>query len=154
MTISFHFVRRLGAAFLLTLPFGALAQTPGVGIGTSTPNASAALDVSSTSKGLLPPRMSQPQRDAIASPAAGLTIYNTTTSKLNTWNGTSWDAALSATEQPQTFAGAGATFGTPGQYTYTVPVGVTRLAVEAAGAAAIPKPTQILGGRGPRCGPR
>ena len=112
------------------------AQTPGVGIGTTTPAASAALDVSSTAKGLLPPRMTQTQRDAIASPAAGLQVYNTSTGKVNVWDGTAWAAQLTATEQPQS-AGGGTTqtFGyTGGAQTYTVPAGVTRIAVTAAGA--------------------
>ena len=82
--------RTVAALLLLALtPVAAQAQTSAVGIGTGTPYASAALDVSSTSKGLLPPRLSQAQRDAIASPAAGLPFYNTDTNKLNTWNGTS-----------------------------------------------------------------
>ncbi|MBX0291854.1 hypothetical protein K3G63_15485 [Hymenobacter sp. HSC-4F20] len=55
----------------------AYAQTGSVGIGTSSPNSSAALDISSTSKGLLPPRLTQAQRDAIASPAEGLIVYQT-----------------------------------------------------------------------------
>jgi uncharacterized protein (TIGR02145 family) len=46
-----------------------------VGIGTTTPNASAALDVTSTTSGLLPPRMTQAQRDLITTPAAGLIVY-------------------------------------------------------------------------------
>ncbi len=45
-----------------------------VGVGTTSPNSSAMLDVNSTTKGLLPPRMSSSQRDAIASPAEGLMI--------------------------------------------------------------------------------
>jgi len=45
-----------------------------VGMGTLAPHASAALDVTSTTKGLLPPRMTKVQRDAIASPAEGLMI--------------------------------------------------------------------------------
>jgi hypothetical protein len=48
-----------------------------VGIGTTTPNASAALDITSTTSGLLPPRMTATQRNAIASPAAGLIVYCT-----------------------------------------------------------------------------
>jgi hypothetical protein len=62
----------------------------GVGINTSLPNASAQLDVTSTTKGFLPPRLTTAQRDAIASPAAGLTIYNTTVNCLQWWNGTLW----------------------------------------------------------------
>ena len=61
-----------------------------VGIGTSTPNASAQLEVSSTTKGLLPPRMTQAQRDAIASPASGLLIFNTNTNSFQYYNGVSW----------------------------------------------------------------
>jgi hypothetical protein len=50
------------------------AQT---GIGTNAPNASAKLEVASTDKGLLIPRMTESQRDLIASPANGLLIYQT-----------------------------------------------------------------------------
>ena len=46
-----------------------------VGIGTTNPNAAAQLEVSSTTKGFLPPRMSAAQRDAIANPPAGLLIW-------------------------------------------------------------------------------
>ncbi len=61
-----------------------------VGIGTVSPNTSAKLDVESTTQGFLPPRMTATQRNAIASPAAGLTIYNTTVNCLQWWNGTIW----------------------------------------------------------------
>ena len=63
-----------------------------VGIGTSTPDASALVEIASTSKGMLLPRMTTTQRDAIASPATGLEIYNTTTNKFNYYNGTNWTA--------------------------------------------------------------
>jgi hypothetical protein len=67
-----------------------LAATSGsVGVATASPNASALLDVSSTTKGFLPPRMTTTQRDAISSPAAGLVIYNTTDSKLQVYT-TAW----------------------------------------------------------------
>lgn len=82
----------------LLLPFGAFAQ---VGIGTATPATSARLEVSSTNKGFLPPRVSLQGTDdatkttpTIASPATGLMVYNTAT------------------------AGSGATAITPGIYYY------------------------------------
>ena len=67
-----------------------------VGIGTTSPSASALLDVTSTTAGFLPPRMTTAQRDAISSPAAGLMVYNTSTNKLNFYNGTAWEAVTSA----------------------------------------------------------
>ncbi|MEO6490062.1 MAG: fibrobacter succinogenes major paralogous domain-containing protein, partial [Ferruginibacter sp.] len=54
-----------------------LSTTAQVGIGTTTPDASALLDVSSTSKGFLPPRMTAAERTAIFSPANGLLVYQT-----------------------------------------------------------------------------
>ena len=48
-----------------------------VGIGTATPNSSAALDLTSTTTGFLVPRMTTVQRAAIASPATGLMVYQT-----------------------------------------------------------------------------
>lgn len=70
-------------------------NTPIFGIGTNTPDASAALDISSTTKGLLIPRMTTAQRDAIASPATGLLIWNTTDSTLNQYRGVSGWSAIS-----------------------------------------------------------
>jgi hypothetical protein len=61
-----------------------------VGIGTASPATSAQLDVSSTTKGFLPPRMTTTQRNAISSPATGLTIYNTTSNSFEVYNGTNW----------------------------------------------------------------
>lgn len=58
-----------------------------IGIGTTTPNASAILDITSTSKGLLLPRLTTAQRDAIASPVSGLMVFNTTTNKVNIFVG-------------------------------------------------------------------
>ena len=67
-----------------------------VGIGTNA-NARAILDLNSTTKGFLPPRMTTTQRDAIAAPIpAGLMVYNTTTNKLNFYNGTAWEAVTSS----------------------------------------------------------
>jgi len=50
-----------------------------VGIGTSYPNSTALLDISSTSRGFLPPRMTATQASAISSPAEGLIVYVTNT---------------------------------------------------------------------------
>jgi len=61
-----------------------------VGIGTNTPDTSAQLDVTSTTKGLLPPRMTTTQRNAIPMPAAGLVIYNTESMGFECYNGTAW----------------------------------------------------------------
>ena len=71
-----------------------------VGVGTTTPDASSALDIASTTKGLLIPRMTEDQRNAINSPASGLMIYQTDgTVGFYYYNGSSWAevAATSAT---------------------------------------------------------
>ena len=61
-------------------------------IGTSTPNASAQLDVNSTDKGMLIPRMSTAEINAISSPASGLMVYNTTDSTIYIKRDTGWVA--------------------------------------------------------------
>lgn len=62
-----------------------------VSIGTtSAPSAKAVLELVSTTKGFLPPRMTTTQRDNISSPGAGNVVYNTSTNKLNVYNGSSW----------------------------------------------------------------
>lgn len=60
-----------------------------VGIG-GTANAAAILDLISTTKGFRAPSMTTTQRDAIASPVAGLLIYNTTLNFYQVYNGTAW----------------------------------------------------------------
>jgi hypothetical protein len=67
-----------------------------VAIGTANPNAAALLDVTSTNRGFLPPRMTTAQRNAISTPPAGLMIYNTSTNKLNVRTASSWEAVTSA----------------------------------------------------------
>lgn len=79
------------------------AQT---GIGTSTPDASAKLDVSATNKGFLPPRIALTATNAaspVTSPATGLLVYNTATTNNASnnvapgyyfWNGSAWVAIL------------------------------------------------------------
>lgn len=72
---------------------GGIISPGSVAVGKSTAaDSKAVLDLSSTTKGMLPPRMTTTQRDNIASPTTGLTIYNTTTNQMNVYNGTSWGA--------------------------------------------------------------
>jgi hypothetical protein len=62
-------------SFLIVNSLWVTAQSQSVSIGTTTPDASAILDLSSPEKGLLIPRMTMSKRDAIASPAKGLIVY-------------------------------------------------------------------------------
>jgi Flp pilus assembly pilin Flp len=66
-----------------------------VGVGTSTPDAAAALDVSSTTQGFLPPRMTAAQRNSISNPPAGLMLWCYdcgANGELNVFNGTAFTA--------------------------------------------------------------
>jgi hypothetical protein len=100
-------MRHLIVFLFLFLSFGIAAQT---GIGTTTPNASAKLDITATNKGFLPPRVALTAANVFApvtglsgttelATAAGLLIYNTATSGTAPnnvvpgyyyWNGTAW----------------------------------------------------------------
>lgn len=70
-----------------------------VGIGTSTPSASAILDVASTSAGLLMPRMTSGQMNAITTPVAGLQVYNTDENCTFLYNGSNWRSLCTRTFQ-------------------------------------------------------
>ena len=76
--------------------YAALFNGGNVGIGTSTPHASAITQMSSTTQGFLKPVMTTTQRDAIATPAAGLEIFNTTTGKMNFFDGDAWKVITSS----------------------------------------------------------
>jgi len=65
-----------------------------VGIGTTTPNAKAQLDISSTTKGLLIPSMTTFQRLAITSPPNGLMVYDTDKNEFYHYNVNSWTPIL------------------------------------------------------------
>jgi hypothetical protein len=93
------------------------AQT---GIGTTTPSASAKLEVASTTQGFLPPRLALTATNAaspVTSPATGLIVYNTATAGTVPnnvspgyyyWNGSAWVAVIGATT-PSSIAGNGTT---------------------------------------------
>ena len=77
--------------FLLTAATATLAQSVAINNTGSQPNASAILDISSTSKGLLIPRMTAVQRAAIANPVTGLQVYQTDGTKgFYYFNGSIW----------------------------------------------------------------
>ena len=77
-----------------------------VGLNNQTISASALLDIASTTKGVLIPRMTNAQRAAISTPSAGLQLYNTTNNALAYFDGTNWGYSVGA---PQTVAGSGGT---------------------------------------------
>ena len=88
-----NFTFRPAALLLATLvaPFAAGAQGVLIGASPATPAASAALEVRSTTQGLLPPRLTSAQRAAIASPAQGLEVYQTDgTPGLYYYSGVAW----------------------------------------------------------------
>ena len=102
----------MGTHQMLSVPFALVAgnanwdkngsnisnsNTGSVGIGTSTPDQSAKLDVSSTDLGFLPPRMTYAQRNAISSPAPGLIIYCTDCHEMQVFNGAIWQNILYGT---------------------------------------------------------
>ena len=80
--------RILILAALFATPFVATSQS--VGIGTETPDSSAILDLSSTTQGVLVPRMTDVERDAIIDPADGLLVYVTTDSAFYCYDGNAW----------------------------------------------------------------
>jgi len=61
-------------------------------IGTTSSLTSAKLQVDSTTQGLLTPRMTTAQKNAISSPATGLIVYDTSLLSLYQYNGTAWTA--------------------------------------------------------------
>ena len=69
---------RRGLTLAVLFATGSLAaQAQGVGIGTTAPDASAALDIASSTKGALLPRLTSAQRAAISTPATGLLVFQT-----------------------------------------------------------------------------
>ena len=69
--------------------------TPYLLVGGGSLEASAVLQAESTDRGFLPPRLTTAERDAIATPATGLQIYNTTTNQTEVYNGTMWTSGPS-----------------------------------------------------------
>jgi hypothetical protein len=81
---------------MLSRDFLSVTAAGQVGIGTTSPNTSARLEISASApgdsapRGFLPPRMTTAERDTIASLAEGLIIYNTTEKQPQFWDGSQW----------------------------------------------------------------
>lgn len=85
---------------LCTFGINTFGQSVGISSTSITPDASSIMELRSSTKGLLIPRMTTTQRNAISSPAAGLMIFNTTTQKFNFYDTTttaSWKVMFSGT---------------------------------------------------------
>lgn len=83
--------------------------------------ASATLELASTTKGFLPPRMTKAQRDAISSPAEGLEIYNTTTHSKDIYNGINWPEVIISSASTLTLTHGSDYFFTGTTTTWTMP---------------------------------
>lgn len=91
---------------IIVLPLSLLSQNVGINDDGSSPDASAMLDVKSTSKGLLVPRLTMAQKDDIASPAAGLIIYQTdNTEGFYYYDGSSWERLIAGSDGDWTVSG-------------------------------------------------
>jgi len=80
--------KAIGLYFVLSLCGSVIGQ--GIGVGTAAPDASAALDISSTTKGMLVPRLTSDQRELIISPAQGLLVFDITTETFWFHNTNEW----------------------------------------------------------------
>lgn len=87
-------MKKLIFSLLLALPIITFSQ---VGIGTTSPDASASLEITDNTKGILTPRMTLTERNGILTPATGLLIYQTNNSPgFYYYNGTAWVSLASA----------------------------------------------------------
>ncbi|HXH98963.1 MAG TPA: hypothetical protein VNI52_01755 [Sphingobacteriaceae bacterium] len=122
---------------ILKSNFSVFSQSGSVGIGTETPNAKAVLHISSDSKGLLIPRLSETDRDSriqsngsINPEINGMLIFNTTSNRFNFWLNNQWNDVSNGAAGPQGIKGDTGAAG-------------------AAGAAGSAGPAGIVGAQGP-----
>lgn len=120
---------------MVLLNLSVSAQNGSVGIGTETPNAKAVLDISSVSKGLLIPRMSETDRDTKIEANGttniqinGMLIYNTTANRFNFWLNNQWYDVSNGAMGPQGIkgdTGPAGPAGSPGTQGPAGPAGAT-----------------------------
>ena len=85
---------------LTIITFCILQSYSQVGIGTTNPHPSSILDINSATQGLLVPRLTTIERNAISAPANGLMIYNTTISCFEFFNGITWQSLCNTSVEP------------------------------------------------------
>jgi hypothetical protein len=83
--------------FCIVVSCVAKLDAQNIGLGTTSPHPSALLDVKSTNKGVLIPRMSNFQRIGIPAPANGLLVYDTVYNELYHYEGSKWVSILNST---------------------------------------------------------
>lgn len=83
---------------LFMLSIVSFSEAQSVGIGVTTPNSSAILDVNSSNKGMLMPRLTTGQRKAISNPAAGLLVFDIDKGAVMFFDGNAWRALSFADE--------------------------------------------------------
>lgn len=109
---------------LLLVAFITNAQS--VGIGTDSPLPSAQLDISSSTKGLLVPRMTTSARLSILSPAKGLMVYDSTAKQFYYYDGSGWQFILPSGSNPSGWGSSNDAHG-DGGYKATFPDVVNRM---------------------------
>jgi len=115
------------ASSIILLMFSQTLFAQGVGINNdnSNPDPSAMLDVKSTDKGMLVPRMSTAQRTAITAPAVGLLVFDLTTNGFWYFDGTAWIQISSGPVSNQTLSYSGNTLSISDGNNITLPNSVT-----------------------------
>lgn len=98
--MKFIIIKNMKKVLLVLVSLYTFSSFSQVGIGITTPHVSAMLDLSSTSKGFLPPRMTFEQKNAILAPVAGLVVWCTNcgiNGEMQVYNGTTWTNLMGGT---------------------------------------------------------
>lgn len=132
-------MKKLVLAAFSMLCFGHVYAQNNVGIGTTTPDASAILELNANDKGFLAPRLTTAQRTAIAAPAPGLLVYDTNLGCYFYYNG-QWNSLCAANG----IAGPTGATGAQGLAGPAGPTGVT-----GAGVTGPTGPQGLVGSTGP-----
>ena len=131
----------LSALVILATGFTSVTAQDNVGVGTLTPDPSSLLDLSSSDKGLLVPRLNTLQRIGISAPATGLLVYDTDDNSFWYFDGTQWVQAIGP-QGPQGPTGPAGADGLPGTTGATGATG-------SSGADGLPGTTGATGATGP-----